>query len=760
MPECKINKLSGILLLGFLVISVGISQGSTDKEWKLFKKIPAPSEENFLRALDPNALVVPAGEDLTLEEVLKKTAAYFKRKAAERFYFNWRNVPQRLQAYYKHFPEMKEKNLRLAREHMTLYPAASSWKLPMNALNGQPISAYQFRHLARQSKVPDLALSFYLQNRDTSYINYFIHQVQSLNMAFENARVETGGNAVYEIFRAGKRMHHWLFCHHLFLADSIYDWSNQILLLRTFLHHGRLLYAQTQKFRPGNHQTRGLVALFEIAALFPEFKSAEGWRKHAVNGLLWHMDKEINDDGFQFERSGHYHKGDIENYLRVYRLAQMNGIGLPDVFVQKFTSMFEALVQLAMPNGAMPVLQDDTDGGSEIEADLSEPMAVGAMLFSNPVFRYFAGDEWPAAYYWLLTASQLDSFAALDKQKPSLGSVALPQTGYYVMRDGWNREDNYMIVSAGLEKRKPDHQHGDILGLIAYSGGTVFLPNYKVRYNRSDFSFLKNSWAKNVALVDSLTLGQKWQGNRGGSGFGKWKKLAQPKVLCWHPGKQVDFFSARHNGFDADGVSYRREIFFIKGEFWLLRDVFESNGRHTYQQVWQGPFKKISTTELQQELAKGQKAQIIQLNENDYRILQHSFNGKQNSVFQIKEQGGYNFTTFIAPYEIKSSERNAWIARNYTIKKTDGYTSVGKMRIKSDYIVFKENKPYLFIAVRILHANNHEFVFAKPAHILVLSKKKNKIEVRFFGEKPESQQDSFFKNENKWQCGSIVRFKI
>lgn len=92
----------------------------------------------------------------------------------------------------------------------------------------------------------------------------------------------------------------------------------------------------------------------------------------------------------------------------------------------------------------------------------------------------------------------------------------------------------------------------------------------------ADFRFWKNSWVKNVALVDSIPQGQGWTPNRGGSGFGKWAMLPQPEVIEWKTSDQYDYFLGSHNGYESLGVNYFREVLFIKEGFWIIRDHFQS----------------------------------------------------------------------------------------------------------------------------------------------------------------------------------------
>jgi len=416
--------------------------------------------------------------------------------------------------------------------------------------------------------------------------------------------------------------------------------------------------------------------------------------------------------------------------------------------------MFEVLVKLAMPNGAIPVMQDDTDGGSEIEADISEPLAVGAMIFKEPTFRYFASDKPPSNFYWLLTNQQITGYQALPSRAPEgLGSLALEQSQYYVMRDGWQLDDNYMLISAGVEKRKPDHQHADVLGVYVYSGGNVVLPNYKVRYNRSDFQFLKNSWAKNVALVDSQPQGLKWQGNRGGSGFGKWKHLPNPSVHCWYAGEGLDYFYGSHDGFENLGVQYSRQILFIKNGFWFVQDNFQSESQHTYQQVWQGHFEKRQDNWLEQKLTNGQSFHIVQLKKETYQIYQHSFRKHQNNVFQIKAKGNYAFLTFLIPGKMEIDHGSSLKFADYHVSKKSEAVLKPDLKIKMQAQVEKNGVLFLLLGVRELEYKGEHIVFKEPVQIQILHSKDREIKLKFFG-----AFEGIFINNQELKCTGVIKF--
>jgi hypothetical protein len=582
-------------------------------------------------------------------EALQKLAASLREQSTGRYFFNWQEFDTLFALYNSRYPGMRNSHLALAQDHISTYPADTEWILPFRNLHGKEVTAYELRHLARQNKSRDMALASRYEG-DPHYLRYWLAQVEDLNRAFIAGAYDQAGNGIYEGLRGGLRVQNWLFAHHLFLADKSYDARAQLLLIRTLLHHGAMLQKETKKFRSGNHHTKGLTALFELAVIFADFRTADLWREQAIAGLTRHMQQEINPDGFQFERSVHYHIGDIDNYFRVSQLAQLNGIALPEDFTTRFRGMFTALAKLAQPNRRLPVLQDDTDAAYRENNDIRYPMSAGTLLFGDPLLRYFAGDEIPAELFWLVRPEQHDRIYRLSGVAPDYTSLALEQSGYYCMRSGWDQDDLYMTISAGLSQVKPDHQHGDMLGLVAWANGHEILPNYQVSYNTPEYPWWKNSWVKNVALADSILLGQRWTPNEGGSGFGKWGRLPKPRVLAWRTLPEYDYFRGSHNAYDSLGVGYFREVLFVKAGFWIVRDHFTSADPHTWQQVWQGHYQRRGARSAVSGFADGSGLEIIQLAGPANAILPGGRRDKGSAVFQTRGMGEYTFTTLLHPF--------------------------------------------------------------------------------------------------------------
>ena len=604
---------------------------------------------------------------------LESLMQHFRSRTSPKYFFDPGTVKERIEAFSQIYPRETHAILDGANGFKRTYGADVDWKRPGKDLTGREHTPNTIRFLARQWHAENIALSHFLNDQDSLNLNFLLNHIQDFAGDYEAGLAESGDNDVFERFYAGHRTRNWLSAHHLLLGSGQYRWQDQAFMVKVFLLHGARLVDQSKRFHWGNHQLHGLCALYEMTSMYPEFPVMRLWNAQALKLILEHLDKEIASDGFQFERASHYHKLDIINYFRVHRIARLNKVQLPDWYEVRFRKMFESIAALAMPTKSLPVLQDaqdsrqgragDVNAGTAFgltqaytdAAEFPEPqealfMSLGALVFEEPQFRFFGGTSFPAAWYWFFDPEAGTRYAGLTTETPRMKSVALKETGYYVMRTGWEPNDLYMVIDGGLAQHKPDHTHGGILGLIAYAHGQVVLPNYHVRYSDPSYKILKNSYVKNVALTDSILQGRRWRDNKARTGFGIWLELPKPEVHAWEVDSVYDYFSGSHNGFDTVGVKYTRSILFVKPHYWLVLDDFISKERHTYQQIWQGAYRsEREGREAIQHMTGGSGMRILQPAADDVSAALNITAGK-NAVWFVKTgTGRHTFATVLFP---------------------------------------------------------------------------------------------------------------
>ena len=712
-----------ILGFSFLFISlVASAQNHIPKDKVIENKLLANYLAKEARKIFKDKNTIP-------EAVL---AQYFRQKFSERYFYDWKQFEQRFESYNKLYKGSSVHHAQNATDHIGKFKDSTKWQLPFNYLNGEPVNAYALRHLARQHKMVDVAFEYFYSKKDPKYIQYFTKQVSSLNDALKAEKFETmqSGNGVYEVFRTGYRVLNWLTIHNMFLGQKEYTDKDQLTTIATLLQHAADLYANNAEFTPGNHQTRGMSALAMLSILFNDFEDAPLWRQRAMERLEEHLNKEVNPDGFQFERSVHYHISDIETYFYVYQLAQRSGVTVSKSWEQNLKKLFTTLVKIAYPDKSAPVLQDDTNEPWAEKNDISGAVTLGYILFKEPEFGFLATNHVDDQIYWFIDTKQAEQLQTINKQKPAYGSLELPDTKYYIMREGWEQNNKMMIISAGVDKEKPDHQHGDVLGIQAIANGNVILPNYQVRYSLPDFEFFKNSMVKNVALVDNELQGKGWTGNTGGSGFGKFQLLPTPQTIAWKTNANYDFFAGSHNGFESVGVKYSRQVIFVKNGFWVVKDNFSADKTHTYKQVWQGHY----TTEdqpniLRSNFSDASGCDIMQLTKVD-AVANAGSRGKEWSVVSKNTTGNFSFVTIIHPYKGYSN--------SIEIKKEsatiDGWkTNKLNFEAKGTNLnsLSKENEAYLF-NLKEVSIDGISIVFTTQTDVFV-TVEKDKISLHAIG---------------------------
>lgn len=633
-------------------------------------------------------------------------ASYFREKFSERYFFDWKQMDARFETYNDLYPNVKASHQERSLDHRSKFSAKTTWKLPFNYTDGSPVNAYAIRHLARQHKMVDIAFDYFYEKKDPKLIDYFKEQQQSLNAALFTNQFETieDGNGVYEVFRSGYRILNWLQIHNMFLGEKHYSDADQLYTIATLLQHGSDLFENNSEFTSGNHQTRGMSALAMLSILFQDFEDADLWFERSMSLLKMHLEKEINADGFQFERTVHYHMSDIDNYYYVYQLAKNSGMTLDPFWDTQLESLFTTLIKISYPDKSAPVLSDDTDAPWAEKNDISGALTLGYVLFGNPEMGYFANENVESKMFWYLNNSLLVLLKDITSQKPTYGSLAFEDTGYYVMREGWDKNDRMLIVSAGLDPDKPDHQHGDMLGIQAMANGHVLLPNYQVRYSLEDLELFKNSMVKNVALVDDELQGKKYTSNKGGSGFGKFGKLPNPKTVLWKTNADLDVYIGTHDGFKDIGVDYSRQVIDAKDGFWIVKDKFESKQHHTYKQVWQGHYSfENAPNLLRATFDDGSGVDILQLHKVD-EVLTDGARGKQWSVLSKKDKNNFSFLTIIYPFS-KYDER---MDENSKESVINGWT-VNKSREVANTsvatIISKNGQFYAFATSHIAYKN-------------------------------------------------------
>jgi Heparinase II/III-like protein len=168
----------------------------------------------------------------------------------------------------------------------------------------------------------------------------------------------------------------------------------------------------------------------------------------------------------------------------------------------------------------------------------------------------------------------------LPIEKPTKPSCGFEDSGNFFMRSGWGVNDLYLFFHCG--QLGGGHGHADLLHLDVSAFGKDFLTDLG-RYNYSDSyplrKELKRAHSHNTTLVDGIDFTEcidTWN-------FGR---IAAPLATKWVSEEAFDYVEGSHDGYFhlEDPVYVSRKIIFVKPYYWMLIDVFECKGEHSFSQ--------------------------------------------------------------------------------------------------------------------------------------------------------------------------------
>ena len=362
----------------------------------------------------------------------------------------------------------------------------------------------------------------------------------------------------------------------------------------TFLRISKFLYVNARHletflstyFSPNTHLTGEALGLFYLGTVLPEFKESSHWRNRGLQILLEQLPRHVQPDGVYFEQSSYYHRYTTDFYLHLRLLLSANQEAVPSELDQKLRLLLDHLMYITRPDGTTPLFGDD-DGGRLMTVsypaanDFRGTLAIGAAIFGRSDYKFVAG-EVAEDSLWLLGpagVARLDNIAAVE---PETQSVAFPDGGYYVMRDGWSAESNYLLFDCGPHGTGScGHAHADALSFeLAFRGNTLLVDPGTYTYTGSKEM---RDWFRSSIAHNTVTLDR--ESSSVANGPFSWKTIARAECLSWISDNRFDYVVAAHDGFNrlAAPATHQRSIFFIKNHYWVLRDQVESAGEHLLQ---------------------------------------------------------------------------------------------------------------------------------------------------------------------------------
>jgi len=352
-------------------------------------------------------------------------------------------------------------------------------------------------------------------------------------------------------------------------------------------------------FSPNTHLVGEAVALLFLGILCPEISRAEHWKSLGWEIVLREAQRQVQADGFYFERSTYYHVYAIDLFLHSVVLASLNELVIPAEFERTLEKMMDALLLLGRA-GAPPLLGDD-DGGRlfdsrrNLSRHLLDPLAAGAVLFQRGDFKAAAG-ELREETIWLLGVQGVAEWDRLETTQPSMASVSLQSAGLHLLVT--SNPTSQLVIDGGPQGVQGcGHGHADALGICLHSEGHALLIDpgmFEYVGDGKERDLFRGTAMHNTLRVDGESQSEP------ASPFA-WKQFSRTKTEQWITGENFDLFVGSHDGYSRlpSPVVHQRWVFSLKAGFFLVRDLAQGSGKHRLDIDWHlGPEMRMQAEHL------------------------------------------------------------------------------------------------------------------------------------------------------------------
>ncbi len=294
----------------------------------------------------------------------------------------------------------------------------------------------------------------------------------------------------------------------------------------------------------GNYSDQGNHLLFEAqrmiyaGAFFPEFKDAPMWRKSGINILNREVGVQVYQDGGQFELDPHYHLAAINIFCKALRMADVNGFRneFPQEYMDTIENMIVFYMNICFPDFTNPCFSDAKLG--EMKEEQRNYKDWTKLFPKNKQIQYFASN-------------------GKKGQKPENLSKGFLKSGFFTLRNSWDKDGTVMVVKAGPKAFwhcQPDNGTFELWfngkNLFPDSGAYVYAGNGEVMKLRN--------WFRQTAVHNTLTLDNKNL------------ETTESVTKKWQPDGKVQILVTENPSYE--GLKHRRSVFFVDNTYYVIVD--------------------------------------------------------------------------------------------------------------------------------------------------------------------------------------------
>jgi hypothetical protein len=322
---------------------------------------------------------------------------------------------------------------------------------------------------------------------------------------------------------------------------------------------------------PNNHLLAELTGLLVVGSAFPEFREAAAWRSAGLDLLQRQLAEQTHRDGVNKEQATGYHRFVAELLLLIVARSRLGVVPRLSELESTLERMLDYVMFATSPMGTAP-MWGDCDyaralglGHDKSFWDFRPLLAMGAALFERADWKFVARRLDEEAFWWL-GPTGLSRWEALAARPPANSSKAFPESGLYVIRDGWSADGDVGVFRCGPFGLGGElhcaHAHCDLLALQLWvQGEPLLVDSGTYMYHGPWRDHFRLTAAHNTVKVGGCEQAVPL------SHF-NWQRLPQARCKAWTETRVTGVLAY------PDGVEFQREVVHPRRGVWKVIDGF------------------------------------------------------------------------------------------------------------------------------------------------------------------------------------------
>jgi len=395
---------------------------------------------------------------------------------------------------------------------------------------------------------------------------------------------------IWRSLEVGIRMHRtWPHVIHHLIDGGFVDETFLETYLSVVYQHARILYLVTPKLWPNadhNHYLMENNGLLYLSCMFPEFKDAEVWKKHAIHELERCMDAQVTEGGGQIEGCASYHNGCTYWFTLPILLSGKYNFSMSEHYRERLKKMVEYSIHATRPCGGNSSWGDShTYSGTLSAGAFCYYLAFGdGTYMKNALYYYSMRDLLVPITQYIWEVPDLKDLAEQKRElEGAKAAPALPCVNWQkelkqvFLRTDWSKDALYVMFACRTPVQNL-HAHIDPAGFEFSAYGRVLLGDPSIYYYKDDEN-RKN--LKSAHWHNCLTLNHE----------NPWKYISSWGYGPQKPGdilavKETDrlmYAVAEHRNYEP--VIHKRAVAIVDQKFLAVMDILDGVTEDTSVQI-------------------------------------------------------------------------------------------------------------------------------------------------------------------------------